>query len=189
MPDSTQLRLEAVNDVLQAWGERIIAALAEALPRNKDTTGHLRDSIKFTFTRFGMPITFQLTIADYYKYVDAGRIPGAKFPPPNVIRKWIIDRRFVLNDRTGKIQPLHATMPRKGKIPRRTAGQTDLTEAKIKSLTFLIGRKIHRYGIKPTPFFTDTVTDQEISDLKAALSKAFKQDVLVNIVQYKDSIK
>lgn len=64
-----------------------------------------------------------ISIAEYWKYVEYGRRPG-KFPPPDAILSWVKTRKI---------------------IPRANKGLKPPTE---KQMAFLVGRKISREGIK-----------------------------------------
>jgi hypothetical protein len=178
---------DETKSVLENWGMKITSAMGAALPPEKDVDGQLRagieysNSVSISFTSMGFPITFQIALPDYWKYVDAGRRPGAKPPPIDVIRQWIINKHLVLNDKTAKLQPLHMSMPRKGTLAKRTKGQTDLTESKIKSLAFLFARAIGRDGIPAVPFVSSVITDGAIQDLQQQLTVSFKRDVIVHL--------
>lgn len=179
-----QWQFEAVNAALTTWGQKITDAIGAALPHTKDVDGSLRNSIRFTISSLGFPIVFQITMADYWRFVDEGRKPGSKFPPPDVIRQWIINKGLAYNS-TGKIQSLHGSMPKKGLKANITKGQTLLSnhEMQLRTLTYLFSRKIARDGIAPTPFVTDTLTVDSVAELQANLSAAFKQDVNVAVVK------
>lgn len=88
----------------------------------KSATGNLIKSLKNTGTAVdGDKIQGNIEIADYWKYVENGRKPG-KFPPPNKILNWVETKS----------------------LPRP---ESSLSERK--SLSYLIGRKISKEGIKP----------------------------------------
>jgi len=185
--------LAEVQQALNDWGTTIVGQLGDALPREKDVEGAgaetLRQSIRFTISKMGFPITFQLTMNDYWKYVDAGRLPG-KYPPLNVIRQWIINKGLAIQ-RNGKIGVLHGSMPKKGLKAKITKKQKLISDDAqlLKSLTFLFARKIAQKGIPATPFYTNTVTEQAINDLQASLTKAFNKDVIVKIIEIKNDIQ
>jgi len=186
-----QEQYTGVNKVLDDWGQRITAAIKNALPRNKDVSGQLRNSISFTFTKFGMPITFQVIIdatdvngVYYWDYVNSGIGLAAghsqgKPPPWNVVRSWIINKQLTLDQHPR----LHGSMPKKGMKVRFSNKKSLISdnERALRTATFFIRRKIGRYGIAPTPFVSDTITDAEIQLLQTELSAAFKQDIIVNI--------
>ena len=81
---------------------------------------------------------------DYYAFVEKGRKSGGKFPPLNVIEKWIQDKR---------IRPEN----RGGRLPTQ------------KQLAFLIGRKIAEEGIKPGNYEINTI--KELNDIYVEKTK------------------
>lgn len=186
---------ENINEVLVRWGEKITDAMGQALPIEKDVPNDrgLRDSIRFSLDMSGLPVIFQISLADYYMYVDQGRKPGGKFPPPDVIRQWIINKNLAVrsgeSERTAKMVIGTKRKNAKDILIGEYKGESyqglsmNMKQGQLlKSLTYLIGRKIAREGIEPTPFYTNTVTDAAIQELSNDLSIAFKQDILVQIV-------
>jgi hypothetical protein len=100
---------------------------------NTNASGRLANSLTGKYT--GDAIIFEM---EYYgQWVDQGRPPTKKqgdgITFKKSIRKWIDTRKLNLRDEGGKFS-------RGGK----------------KALAFLIGRKIHTFGIPPTGFFTNT---------------------------------
>jgi len=160
--------MENIQNTLQAWGQKIVDALKAALPPGKDTSGILGQSIGFTINYAGFPIVFELQLADYYKYIDAGRAPG-KFPPPDVIANWIKNKQISIIQKTGL-----KSIRNKSKTPTIISQQNQ-----IKSLGFLIGRKIARDGIPATNFYSNTISADAFQELNDNLSDAFKKDVLI----------
>jgi hypothetical protein len=163
------LETNNITNTLQTFGARITDALKSAVPPNRDTSGALKQSISFSISFAGFPVHFELLLADYYKFIDAGRSPG-RFPPPDVIKAWIKNKRL-------NIQPyssLTSTSKKTGSI-RPEMQNTN-------RLAFLIGRKIARTGIAPTNFYSNTITTEVLNELQQNLSAAFKQDVLVSLL-------
>lgn len=73
---------------------------------------------------------------DYYgQWIDQGRKPSKKFPPPLAMRQYLTDKKIRLRDvGTGRF--------------------TKSPEAAKKAVAFLIGRKIKAFGIPATGFFS-----------------------------------
>ncbi len=163
--------MENIQNTLQAWGEKIVDALKAALPPGKDTNGMLGQSISFTINYAGFPIVFELQLADYYKYIDSGRGPG-KFPPPEVIANWIKNKQLSIIQKSSLKS-----------IKSRSKTLSALSQqSQLKSLSFLIGRKIARDGIPATNFYSNTLSPGAFQELNDNLSEAFKQDVLALIL-------
>lgn len=163
------IKIPTVEALLNKQGKDLVSALEKALPRKVDATGSLRDSIRFTITRFGTSYKFELRLADYYEWVDKGRAPG-KQPPIADILKWIKDKRFVIN--------------KKGQFATKTKGsklQKISDNLKLSNqLAFAIARKIGKHGTKGNNFYSSTVP-QWVEELKKELPKALKRDVLVEV--------
>jgi len=160
--------MDNTNNTLQAWGENIVDALRAAIPPGKDTNGMLGQNIGFTINYAGFPIVFELQLSDYYKYIDSGRAPG-KFPPQDVIANWIKNKQLSIIQKAGL-----------KRIKNKSKTTSILSQqSQIKSLSFLIGRKIAMDGIPATHFYSNTINPDALQDLNDNLSKAFKQDVLV----------
>ena len=111
-----------------------------------DNSGNLRNSIKSKITqreedgRFAKAnIVFEML--DYGINVDKGRRAGKGVPPQKLI-DWI------------KKKPLRVRDLKTGKILKQT-------ESRVKGLAFVINRKIKKYGIPATNFFTDAFESQE----------------------------
>lgn len=126
----------------------------------KNASRKLSDSTKH-FVRIGdKAIAVGLRLEEYWKYVEYGRKPG-KFPPPSAILKWI------------EVKPIIPRPDSRGRFPSP------------KSLAFLIGRKIKREGIEPTPVLEATaeqVNAKFMQAIREALKKDFG-DALMKIVK------
>ena len=144
-----------VETLLTEFGKQIVEGLGKALPPEKDATGNLRQSIKFQVNIIGNTFSVSVLLADYYKYVDQGRKPGTQ-PPVEPILKWL---------------------QVKNTLGLKTKNDKPLTDSGLRSVAFLIARSIKGKGIAPTNFFTKTVNDGRMDDLKKTLSNAMKRDV------------
>lgn len=135
--------------VLEEYGTAVCEKYRQELTaRGKDATGTLGGTVRYLLKRETSAYAVDLSLADYWQYVEYGRRPG-KFPPPDKILQWV------------RIKPVIPRPLSNGKLP---------TE---QSLAFLIGRKIAREGIAPTPALetsADTVYDQFLARIGEALS-------------------
>jgi hypothetical protein len=166
------MAIETVNvrKVLEAYGEKIVAALKKALPRDRDASGNLRDSISFTVKPDGLSYKFQLNIADYYKWVDKGRRPG-KMPPVSEIIKWTASRQGIFQ--RGRL------VQKKGRL-KQVSSQLKLST----NAAWAIARSIQKHGTRGTHFYRNTVPPL-MDELASALAKAIQQDVLVELQKHK----
>lgn len=93
----------------------------------------------------------KISLEDYWKYVEKGRLPG-KWPPISAIEKWV------------EIKPVLPRPMKNGKLPTN------------KQLAFLIARKIGLEGIKPRPLLQQSV--EEVWDImREYLEEALAKDV------------
>lgn len=132
-----------MNAVSNLYKEKLIAD-------GKKATGNLIQSIKANVVVDGWNYTGELSLADYWKYVESGRRPG-KFPPPSTILKWIQDKPI---------------------IPREMNGITPTNE----QLSFLIGRKIARDGIDAGNQLANTIEELNAIWLPI-IEQALEQDI------------
>lgn len=120
------LKWNNLRRVLGEYGEALRNKYQDNLILDdKIASGELLNSVEYNVVSDERSITLQLSMADYYKWVENGRGPG-KFPPPDKILEWIKIKPVIPDDRMGT-----------GKLP---------TE---KQLAYLIGRKISEEGIQP----------------------------------------
>jgi hypothetical protein len=107
--------------------------------RRIDNTGKLRSSLDHKVNVSRNSFSLQFLAAAYAQYVDEGRRPGKGAPPAEIL-KWI------------KTKPI--------RVRDKESNQfVEATEARVKSLAFLINRKIKEKGIAPTWFFTEPFND------------------------------
>lgn len=159
-------RRGGVFDILRTFGAEFTADLATKLnDYNNIDTGKLIESMKFSLKRFGTVYSFQFSLNDYYKYLDAGRKAGGKMPPPGVLLAWVKRNNYTMSNG-----------------PKNKATNQ-------KSLAFLIGRKLKLKGRKGNKFFVSTVKDGRIKQLNDDLSKALKTEVTIDIREFVKEIK
>lgn len=135
--------------VLEEYGSAICEKYREELTtRGKNASGILGETVRYIVKRETSSYAVDLSLAAYWQYVEYGRRPG-KFPPPDKILEWV------------RIKPVIPRPLSNGKLP---------TE---KQLAFLIGRKIAREGIAPTPALAtsaDAIYDLFLVRIGEALS-------------------
>ena len=114
----------------QAWAQQVVTNAKSILIRNnKRASGKLINSIRYQVLPDGRTRFFY---AEEGKYVEQGRRPGDRFPPPAPIERWIRQKGIKGISRDGRA-------------------------ISDRSLTFLISRSIARKGIRPLPFIRDAV--------------------------------
>jgi len=173
-----------VNEILIDFGRTIVKELKDNLKNHSNyggsinASGALQDSIKFTTKVMGSEFTFQLTMKDYYEWVDEGRKKtkgGGDGSLYKNILKWI-------QTKPGLISKIGT----KGKSNRAgISGLQSVNIQKAKSLAFLITRKIHREGTKATHFFSDVYNDEALLKLKRRLQTELQKEVKIELTRVK----
>ena len=105
----------------------------------------IAESVKWEVKTMGSVYIVVLNLEEYWKWIENGRKPG-KMPPPDSLISWIKSKGI---------------QPKKG--------------IAVKSLAFLIARKIGRVGIKPKHLLTDVLNRQ--GSFKKKITDAFKADI------------
>lgn len=125
--------------------------------KNKiNNEGDLAKSVKYNVKVMPNSFSFFIEMEDYGEWVDKGRKPG-KGIPVDKLMGWIKTKPVRLRDlKTGQFL---------GK-----------TESRMKSLAFLINRKIKEKGIAATNFLTDPF-NKAFQDLPDDIIEAFGLDV------------
>ena len=192
--------LGTVEAMLALYAEEFIKAARQRLvDLGKDNSGDLGDSIKFEVTRFGASYKLELSVLDYYKFVDEGvrgRDPkyntnntspySYKYPAkiskpthPEGILKWL---------KEGKGKSTVSDIKRYGtygKTEERSLNrQQDATLANAKRIAYFIKRK----GTKRTGFWTDPFKEV-FADLEQRLGEALGVDISVDLKNLVQGIK
>lgn len=151
--------IKIVSQILSTWGEKYaIQARANLEAKKGVATGRLLNSINYEIETRDTIVSLHINMEDYAQFVNDGRAAG-KFPPLLEIENWIKTRGI--------------TMKRK---PKGLKGIT--REREVKTLAFLIGRKIARVGTRPKKFLPKV----ELSLLREQISKALKLYLTVDLV-------
>lgn len=173
-----------VNEILNEFGRKIVKELSANLNTygykggKIDASGKLRSSIKFTTRILGDDYSFQLSMADYYQWVDEGRKSGkwaGEYPAinPNNILRWM-QTKSSLSSKIG-------TQSKANRAGIKGTSSINITQAK--SLAFLISRKIKEKGIKPTYFFSDVYNDEALLDLKKKLGTELSRNIKIELTE------
>lgn len=163
-----------MKTVLYAFGNKIVDDLQNNLIKS-NASGALSESIHFTITEGEQQFKFQLSLLDYYKWVDKGRRAG-KQPPQAEILKWLGYKRINPSD-------IYAKPVLKGGHKPKALSEI----SKMKSLAFLIARHIGKHGTKPTNFYSAVVNETTLEQLRMALAKALKRDILIQIAKSQEN--
>lgn len=178
--ETTALRWPHLHSVLNAFGEELVRAYRQGLSeRNVHASSNLADSIRYKVKAGDRWMAVDLSLLDYWKYVEDGRQAG-KFPPLDSIEAWI---------KVKGIQPMTyiqtnimRTARHRGHIRRNDGGIPS-----IKTLAYLIGRKIKEEGIQPRPILA-TALDDTLQRFDEAINEAITLDISNFIDIYLDEI-
>lgn len=167
--ETTALRWPHLHSVLNAFGEEIVKAYIRNLDERDIHASHtLADSIRYEVKTGDRWMAVDISLIEYWKYVEYGRKAG-KFPPLDSIEAWI---------KVKGIQPMTRTQSsikrwtqHRGSIRRNDGGIPS-----IKSLAYLIGRKIATEGIQPRPVLA-TAIDETLQRFDEAINEAITLDI------------
>lgn len=145
-----EIRWDNTRAVLEQYARQLVAQYRENLAKgNRNASNRLADTVKAEVEVNETTISVELTLQDYWYYVDNGRKAG-KMPPISKIEEWIkVKRPF------GKS---HKTIP----SPRTQA--------------YLIARKIGREGTRGTHDLRNA-SDMTYNAFRARLEQAIAEDV------------
>lgn len=137
--------------VLKDYGEQLASEYKDNLRGNdRQATGNLVSSVKYKLIRKDSSIEVDLSLADYWKWVENDTRPH--FPPVDKIAEWV------------KAKPILPTPDENGKLP---------TE---QQLAFLIARKISIEGTEGTHDL-ETAVDSINTEFEDRISEAITKDI------------
>lgn len=163
------LRWTNLHRVLNEFGKELVDAYIRNLDeRGAHATLKLAYSVKYEVAYGDRWMAVDLSLLDYWKYVEYGRKAG-KFPPLDSIERWI---------KVKGIKPMTRTQ---SSVKRWTKHQgsirrNDGSIPSIKTLAYLIGRKIKEEGIQPRPLLT-TALDDTLKRFDEAINEAITLDI------------
>jgi hypothetical protein len=153
---------------LRVYGGLMVQRLVEGLnANNSNASGALNESIALTLKAQGAG--FFVDGLDYWGAVDGGRKAG-KRPPITEIEKWL-------------------TYPNVRDKMRFGASDKAFGEKEMRSLAFMIARKIGREGTKGNNFFKNVVESDLIDDMVQAVANGSLEDMLAMIDQRINDIR
>ncbi len=80
----------SIFGVADDFGEELVKELKfQIANKDKFATGNLADSMFHEVRQSGGKTVIMVFAADYFRFVDKGRRPGAKMPPKEPIVKWL----------------------------------------------------------------------------------------------------
>ena len=164
---------DSPRKILENYKQIIIDALADSLEKNdRIAQGLLVQSISINIRSFATNMVMEISMADYWKYVDGGRKKGSKMPPINAMLKHIANRwinyKGIQNSYRNK----------KGQLVKRKKPLAK--EKALRTLAYLIGRSISKKGIKPTNFVDEAFDNNILDNMSRDLSTALGREILID---------
>ena len=154
---------DSPRKILENYKQIIIDALADSLEKNdRIAQGLLVQSISINIRSFATNMVMEISMADYWKYVDGGRRKGSKMPPINAMLKHIAN----------------SYRNKKGQLVKRKKPLAK--EKALRTLAYLIGRSISKKGIKPTNFVDEAFDNNILDNMSRDLSTALGREILID---------
>lgn len=169
----TQLRWKNLYRVLDAFGKELVDVYIRNLDeRSIHATHKLKESVRYKITDGIRWIGVDISLLDYWKYIEYGRKAG-KFPPLQSIEEWI---------KVKGIQPMTRTQSsvKRWTQHRGRIRHNDGRIPSIKSLAYLIGRKIKEEGIQPRPILSTSI-DDVYKRFAEAIDEAVSADIKAEV--------
>lgn len=162
-----------LTDVLNNFGKALVEEYVKNIDeRHINASRNLAQSVKYEVVSGDRWVGVDISLAEYWKYVEYGRKAG-KFPPLSNIEEWI---------KVKGITPMTRTQ---ASVKRWTSytGELRRNDGRIpgiKSLAYLIGRKIAKEGIQPRPILATSV-DEVLSQMEEAINEAIDRDIAESV--------
>jgi hypothetical protein len=164
---------DSPRKILENYKQIIIDALADSLEKNdRIAQGLLVQSISINIRSFATNMVMEISMADYWKYVDGGRKKGSKMPPINAMLKHIANRGINYKG----IQNSYKN--KRGQLVKRKKPLAK--EKALRTLAYLIGRSISKKGIKPTNFVDEAFDNNILDNMSRDLSTALGREILID---------
>jgi hypothetical protein len=173
MAHEALIKWKHLRKVLDKFGKELVEAYINNLDeRSIHASRKLADSVSYELVAGERSMAIDISLAEYWKFIEYGRKAG-KFPPLQSIEEWI---------KVKGIQPMTRTQAsvkrwtqHRGSIRRNDGGIPS-----IKSLAYLIGRKIKEDGIQPRPILT-TAIDDVYKRFAQAIDEAVTADIKAEV--------
>jgi hypothetical protein len=156
IPRSLEETLAKQRDV---WIKTLVKSLEEV---DRVSSGSLAQSIDVKIEDKETKFVFALSMADYWRNVDEGRVRGGKQPPIEAMLEFL------------RLKGIVAKAPKTIK-PRKKALNKDKLQ---KSLAFAMAKSIKQKGIKPTNFYSDEIEGLTEGFIKA-ITAGFAEDIKI----------
>ena len=183
-----------VETILQAFGKKAVKDLRKSLsdklqaraakykskyPGGSSNPGESALGASIKFTIIDSKINFSLN--DYWEAVDGGRKAAGVIKTAN-IDKWIKSRNLIPGFQKSNLEDRIENQNRRNKTNRETKVLQKLTFAEaLKSLDFLVRRKLKNKGYQGNQFYSSVLEDGRQEKLIVAIRKAIKKEIEIAV--------
>ena len=174
-----------IDEILVEFGMKLEQDLQDSLA-NKMGSGcnaRLSSKIKSLPIRHVGDLTeYILKMPEYGKVLDKGRGKTIN-DGTGEVKKNLVDwiKRRGLEVKISQRKQLRAAKVKNKKI-KKAVKQRNFEDA-VKSLAFIIARKIHKFGYKGNQFFSEVINDGRLEKLERDLMEAAQNEVLIEITK------
>lgn len=162
------------------YEQKLIDAIVKSIhDNNKYARGQLAQSVKAETVIYGQHVVLEVSMLEYWKYVEYGRAKGSKQPPQDAMLAHIRDRG---KWHVGKVKDIQNFYKNKKGLMVKRKKPLSADKAR-KTLAFLIGRKIAKNGIEPSGFLKQVKESSLVNDLEKELLKTVGREIKVSILE------
>jgi hypothetical protein len=190
--------MNEVEIILEAFGTKVVEDLRKSLSeklqakasryQSKYNSGStnpgesaLGASIKYRIVDSSEGIKLNVLLNDYWEAVDTGRKPAGVLKEAK-IDKWIKKRNILSSFIKSNLEDRIENQNRRNKTNRETKVLQKLTFAEaLKSLDYLVRRKIQNKGYEGINFFDAVMEDGRQQQLTKDIAAAMKKDIEIII--------
>jgi hypothetical protein len=190
--------MNEVEKILEAFGTKVVVDLRKSLSdklqakaayyQSKYNSGStnpgesaLGASIKYRIVDSSEGIKLNVLLNDYWEAVDTGRKPAGVLKEAK-IDKWIKKRNIISSFIKSNLEDRIENQNRRNKTNRETKVLQKLTFAEaLKSLDYLVRRKIQNKGYWGIHFFDAVMEDGRQQQLTKDIAAAMKKDIEIVI--------
>jgi hypothetical protein len=182
--------MPTVNEILDAFGEKLVTDLRNKLRSKGVTFGGGQDSklaakTMFQISQTGDGIQFLLTMPPEYYWVNKGRNPGAvNKEGRESIASWA-KRKAIVGDFAARNLEARNKMQAESKEKGNRKTYKKLKKLPFKkalqALTFVVAQAVTKNGYEPTYFLDEVLNDGRLKKLQEDINEAGFNDFVTQI--------
>lgn len=185
------------REIIATYEQKFINALQSSLEKYGKADGqqNLWQSVKATTKIFGQKIVLEISMEDYWKFVDKG-VDGTKVKhgseyafksggkpiPLSAVKSFIANRGITPAMSISKYKKA-SLIKGKGKLSKKLkkAVLKQNKQDELNSTAWAMGVSIKRKGIKPTHFATEVMDGNLLTQFKNDITKAVGRNIKIEI--------